>query len=264
MTSQNRADEVQTDVQTDVITALHSLLLSAPSVEEFLSQLAIVAAGILTPPASCGVTTHYDGRPRTIATSDERAALIDEGQYGTDEGPCLTTLRTGEVVEITDQDTDHRWEVYREQALERGVRCSLSMPLTVDDKTLGAMNLYVFDRSDAFDSAERQRAAVFAGQASTALALAIRSAQQTELAAQLEQALASRTVIDQAIGLLMGQQRCDADTAFALLRQHSQNNNRKLRDVAADLITRVSGRPPVGGRAFERSPDGSLSEPGDG
>jgi AmiR/NasT family two-component response regulator len=59
-------------------------------------------------------------------------------------------------------------------------------------------------------------------------------------------------VIDQALGILMAQQRCSADEAFALLRTHSQNNNRKLRDVAADLITRVTGQPPVLGRGFER------------
>ena len=69
----------------------------------------------------------------------------------------------------------------------------------------------------------------------------------------MEKALSSRTVIDQAIGILMGEQRCDAGTAFELLRTHSQNNNRKLRDVAIDLVTRVSGRPPVSGNGFQRS-----------
>jgi GAF domain-containing protein len=259
MTTEDRVDAPP----TDVVSSLHSLLLSGPSVEEFLIHLTAVAARVVSPPASCGVTTHYEGRPLTIATSDERAALIDEDQYGAGQGPCLAALRTGQVVEVTDQRTDHRWEAYREKALEKGVRSSLSLPLIVEDTTIGGLNLYVFDRPNAFDDDQRQRATVFAAQASTALALAIRSAQQTELAAQLEQALGSRTVIDQAIGLLMGQQRCDADTAFALLRKHSQNNNRKLRDVAAELITRVSGHPPVSGRTFEPPPGGSLSETAD-
>jgi ANTAR domain len=79
-----------------------------------------------------------------------------------------------------------------------------------------------------------------------------RYAAQAEDTAQLEQALSSRTVIDQALGILMAQQRCTSDDAFALLRAHPQNNNRKLHDVAADLITRVSGQPPGPGHNFHR------------
>ncbi len=61
-----------------------------------------------------------------------------------------------------------------------------------------------------------------------------------------------RSTIDQAIGVLMAQERCTADEAFALLRQHSQHNNRKLREVATDLIVRVSGHPPATPAAFRR------------
>ena len=241
---------------------LHSLLLSAPTVEEFLAQLARLAARVVEPPASCGILTRYDGAPRTIATSDERAALIDQQQYSNGDGPCLESLRTGQVVEVEDQRTDDRWGGYQEGATALGVKCSLSLPLTVDGQTTGAMNLYGYDRPHAFSASEKQSALTFAAQASTALTLALRFARQSEVTEQLEAALASRSVIDQAIGVLMAQQRCDAGTAFTLLRKHSQNNNRKLRDVAAELITRVSGRPPVQGQAFQRgSDDDSLSGP---
>lgn len=77
----------------------------------------------------------------------------------------------------------------------------------------------------------------------TKLVISLRDRDQ-ELAEQLQQALSSRSIIDQAIGVLMAQERCDAREAFELLRQHSQNNNRKLRDVAADVITRLTGHPP--------------------
>lgn len=80
----------------------------------------------------------------------------------------------------------------------------------------------------------------------------LRQDQQSALNQQLEEALTNRSVIDQAIGLLMGQQRCAAPEAFDLLRQNSQHNNRKLRDVAADLITRVTGMPPARGSSFVR------------
>jgi AmiR/NasT family two-component response regulator len=80
----------------------------------------------------------------------------------------------------------------------------------------------------------------------------VRHDRQAQTSAQLEEALSSRSVIDQALGILMAQQRCTAEKALTLLRSHSQNTNRKVRDVAADLIQRVSGSPPAPGTPFVR------------
>ena len=86
----------------------------------------------------------------------------------------------------------------------------------------------------------QQRVDVLAEQAGPVVALALRRAAQEKRNDQLTAALSSRTVIDQAIGVLMAQERCSAERAFDLLRQHSQNTNRKLRDVAAALVAEVS------------------------
>jgi GAF domain-containing protein len=227
----------------ELLGAVQNLLLNAPRVEEFLTDLAKLAADLVEPPASCGVTTSYDGQPRTVVSSDPRAAQVDEGQYAGGWGPCVHALATGEVVEIADQESDPRWPEYRVHAVALGVRSSLSLPLVVNAQVIGAMNLYDFDEPEAFDIQNRRRAETFAAQASTALALALRQVQDAELTEQLEQALATRSVIDQAVGILMAQQRCTADQAFALLRKHSQNNNLKLRTVAERMVAKVSGRP---------------------
>jgi GAF domain-containing protein len=251
----------QMTIATDgILTAFQTLLVSTPKVEDFLAEVAGLAANVVVPPASCGITTHYNGMPRTIATSDQRAALADEEQYGHGEGPCLESMDTGQVVAVDDQSSDQRWPAYRTAALDLGVQCSLSYPLSVQGESVGALNLYGFDRPHGFTEDDRRRAAGFASQAASAMAVAIRFSRTAETASQLEQALHSRSVIDQAIGVLMGQQRCDAEAAFALLRTHSQNNNRKLRDVAADIISRITGKPPIDSRAFGPSSEGSLSE----
>ena len=117
---------------------------------------------------------------------------------------------------------------------------------------MGAMNFYGFDRPEMFSGAERQPYEVFAGQAAGALQIAALRHRDAELVSQLESALSSRSVIDQAIGVLMAQQRCTAEQAFDLLRAHSQNSQRKIRDLAADMITRVSGQPPALGNPFSR------------
>jgi len=240
--------------QVDLVrtfSALQSVMLSAQGVEGFLAELTKVAAGVADPVASCGVTIRRDGQPTTVASSDERAERIDQAQYDSGRGPCLETLDTGAVRDVPDLAGETRWPEYRERALELGVHSSLSIPLTSGERHLGGLNLYG-SRPGNFAGVVRQHAEIFAVQAATALLLVLRSADQAEQSVQLEQALSSRTVIDQAIGILMAQQQCTAEEAFALLRAHSQNNNRKLRDVAADLITRVSGGAPAPGRRFDR------------
>nr|WP_246401026.1 GAF and ANTAR domain-containing protein [Jiangella mangrovi] len=239
-------------------------MLNAPKVEEFLTDLAKLAADLVEPPASCGITTSYDGQPRTVVSSDPRAAQVDEGQYTGGWGPCVHSLATGEVVEIADQESDPRWPEYRVHAVALGVRSSLSLPLVVNGDVIGAMNLYDFDEPEAFDIQNRRRAETFAAQASTALALALRQVHDAELTDQLEQALATRSVIDQAIGILMAQQRCSAETAFSMLRKHSQNNNLKLRTVAERMVAKVSGQAAQQPAPFRRRPTatGIESAPG--
>ena len=74
--------------------------------------------------------------------------------------------------------------------------------------------------------------------------MAVRIAERTAMSKHLQTALASRAVIDQALGIIMGQNRCTADKAFEVLRTASQNRNVKLRVIAAEMITAVSGQPP--------------------
>ena len=239
---------------SELVGSLPNLLLSTHDLNSFLEGVAVVASGVVEPPASCGITTRHEGQPTTVATSDTRAALVDQAQYDTGTGPCLEALATGRLVEVTDQEFDARWPAFAERSVGLGVRCSLSMPLTVGDQTLGSLNVYGFDRPREFGEEEKQRVEVFAAQASTALTLAMQRSEQQAAAQQLEQALQSRSVIDQAIGVLMAQEQCSTDQAFDLLRQHSQNTNRKLREVAVDVVTRLTGHPPVTPAPF-RKPD---------
>ena len=232
---------------------LQSLLLTTSDVGSFLTELARLAAQVIDPPASVGITIRREDQLYTVANSDERAAQVDEVQYDQGEGPCLETLRTGRVIEVADLAADDRWEGYRQHALDFGVRSSLSLPLTVDHSVVGALNVYGIG-VDILGHGERRTLEIFAAQATAALTLVLRQVQQAQISAQLEQALNSRTVIDQALGVLMAQQRCSAEEAFALLRAHSQHTNRKLRDVAAELIARVSGGPAAPGPTFRRPP----------
>ncbi|MFG3715227.1 GAF and ANTAR domain-containing protein [Micromonospora sp. NPDC049460] len=222
---------------------LLALLVDSPHVDVFLDQVVRVAAEVVTPAVACGLTVRRDGGVFTVAASDDLAAQADEIQYGADEGPCLQALRSGRAVEVVDLREDGRWCRYREHALRLGIVSSLSLPMTVDGGTVGALNLYGTDPA-AFDERARRQAVTFTDQATAALTVMLRQADQALLHRQLTDAMASRSVIDQALGVLMGQQRCTAAEAFALLRQASQHRNRKLRDVAAEIIKQVTGTSP--------------------
>ncbi len=222
---------------------LQDLVLATEDVEEFLHQLIGMAVSTIGGEISAGVTVARNGHPATVTSSDAAAARFDEVQYGHDEGPCLTAMRAGKIVLIDDLATDERFGSYRPHALALGVRSSLSLPLDGGANAVGALNLYS-RRTHAFGPAEQAEARRFADEASRALTLAVRFAHHIEITDQLKNALTSRAAIDQTIGIIMGQNRCDADTAFALLRTASQNRNVKLRVVAHEIIAAVSNGPP--------------------
>ena len=222
---------------------LLGLLVESPELDAVLGKIAQLAAKMVTPVAACGITVRRDGQPFSAATSNELAAQVDELQYDAGEGPCLEALSRGVVIEVDDLSQDERWNGYRPRALAHGVLSSLSLPLIVDGERLGALNLYSTSRA-TFNQAQRRQAEEFAAQCTAALTVSLRQMRQAQIQQQLAEAMVSSSVIDQAIGILMAQQRCTAADAFDLLRQASQHRNRKLRDIAADIITNVSGAPP--------------------
>ncbi|HEX5288841.1 MAG TPA: GAF domain-containing protein [Streptosporangiaceae bacterium] len=112
---------------------LQALLLSTAGIEDFLQKMADLAAGRVTDGLSCGITLRPNGRPLTVASSDELAAAVDEVQYGIDKGPCLHAMRTGELVSVPDTAGEPRWAGFEARAAAHGSgrRCrSRSSPTT--------------------------------------------------------------------------------------------------------------------------------------
>jgi AmiR/NasT family two-component response regulator len=115
----------------------------------------------------------------------------------------------------------------------------MSIPVPLQREVLAALNIYSVDR-DAFDDAAVELATTFAAYAGVALANMHLYAAQAQVAEQLQQAMQSRAVIEQAKGILMGQRRCTAQQAFDVLVRLSQDRNRKLRAVAEMLVAEAS------------------------
>jgi len=237
-------------IDTANLKDLHGALLSTQSVEQFLHEMAVMAARLVGGGLSCGMTMQPSGRPVTVACSDQLAARVDEVQYELDDGPCLHAMRDGSVVRIEDTTEKVRWPEFEAQAASHGIRSCLALPLNADGKPVGALNLYSRQAS-AFGAAEARRAENFAENASGALSLAMRLASHAALIKQLRSSLTSRTVIDQALGIIMAKEQCNQASAFAILRSASQNSNVKLRDIASAVVTSISGEPARSAPPFE-------------
>jgi GAF domain-containing protein len=178
----------------------------------------------------------------TAAFTGPLALHLDELQYEYGHGPCLAAARDAAVVTVSDMSTEVRWPDWTVRAVQAGALSSLSIGLPIQESVTGALNIYGV-KPNAFDDDAATLAQTFAGYAAVALANAHLYDTTATLAAQMQSAMESRAVIEQAKGIIMGERRCTADEAFAILAKISQDSNRKLRDVAAQIVNRVAQPP---------------------
>jgi GAF domain-containing protein len=225
------------------LTELAGLLMATSSFEDLMQAVADLAGRAVPAASTCGITLSENGHVITVASADPLARLLDEQQYEVDDGPCLEAIRSGRVVIADDLSIETRWDGYPAMAVAHGVRSVLSSPLLVNDAPIGALNLYALTEH-AFTPDSRSAAAQLTALAAATVTAAMRHYDESTLTDHLRTALSSRSVIDQAIGIIIGMQRCPPDTAFDILRPVSQNRNIPLRDVAADLVAKTIAPPP--------------------
>jgi transcriptional regulator with GAF, ATPase, and Fis domain len=220
------------------LLALTGLVLTQGDLPGMLSELCRVAVRAVPNAEGASVTTFNDGKPSALA-SDDWAKGFDELQYVEHEGPCLDAYRTGNAFRIRDLAAESRWPSYCPQAVERGARSMVSLPLAAEGQNVGALNLYAA-KPDAFDADIMSVAEIVAAHVGLAIQVGAALFGHRDLHEQLSEAIKSRGVIEQAKGILMGERRCSADEAFQILTRLSQDSNTKLRDVAAALVNKAT------------------------
>lgn len=224
------------------LTELAGLLMATSSFEDLMQSVADLAGRAVPAATTCGITLSEDGHVITVASADALARLLDEQQYEVLDGPCLEAIRAARVVVSEDLSVEKRWDGYPAMAVVHGVRSVLSSPLMVGSSPIGALNLYAV-AAGAFTPDSRVAAGQLTALAAATVTAAMRHFDETTLTDHLRSALSSRSVIDQAIGIIIGMQRCPPETAFDILRTVSQNRNIPLREVAADLVARTIAPP---------------------
>jgi transcriptional regulator with GAF, ATPase, and Fis domain len=230
---QVQADEL--DLQTS-LSNLAGLVTAAHGLHELLTQVAGFAAQAIPGADGAGVTLLGADRVEALAASAPFVSEIDNIQYEVlNEGPCITAARERRTVRSGSLGRDTLWPRFGPRVDRLGVHSVLSLPLLVTDQVVGAINVYAHDK-DVFDEHAAELGELFAAPAAVSVHNAQILAQALTLTAQLQAALTSRPVIDQAIGLLRGRSGGTAEEAFGRLRAISQKENVKVSAVAQRVV----------------------------
>jgi GAF domain-containing protein len=216
------------------VAALTQYFVGDATLGETLTRVAELTASAVPPADLVGITMMVQGQVGTYVFTHPEIPEIDRAQYEHGAGPCVDAFHSGETFLIRSTDTDPRWPAFCKVAREHGVRSTLSLPMIVN-RPLGAMNLYSY-ADDAFTEPHVAAGEGFAAQAAYLLANAQAYWDARSLSENLASAMQSRSVIEQAKGVIVNAQGTSPDEAFKILIAQSQHENVKLRDIAARIV----------------------------
>ncbi len=172
---------------------------------------------------------------RLVASSDETTRFLELFELRHHEGPCLECHRTRTALVNEPLGTSGRWPAFAAEARSKGFNLTHAFPMVRNGEVLGAVNVFAADPSPAAAEALSTARSMVAA-ASVGL-LQLRARNQVELVnGQLEQALASRVVIEQAKGMLAGRYDIEVDAAFDALRRYARSHETRIADVAARVV----------------------------
>ncbi|WP_146363685.1 ANTAR domain-containing protein [Arthrobacter yangruifuii] len=223
-----------------VVEELVAVLLAGSSTEVFLAEAAAAAARRLglPPPDGCSIAVSRRRRPVLAVCTSGLEGLNAGGEYGPGS-PGGVVLGGGPDVVVADLAASHRWTALS-GAADHGIRAFAAVALPLEGDR-GVLSCYA-GSAYAFGPAEMAAVHAVAAETAKALRLALLLDAQTNRAANLQSALESRTVVDLAAGIIMGQNGCSQQAAIDILRSVSNSRNIKIRNVAAGVVAAVSDR----------------------
>ena len=228
------------DARADALAALSRFLVTDLSVGETLHRIAAITIEAISGAEIAGMTMlGEDEQPTTAVYTDEGSPEIDTGQYESGRGPCLDAWRRKEIVRVDDMERGaEHYPEFAALALSHGVASTLSLPLVSGGTGIGALNLYARQR-DGFSPDDEVIGTELAATAAVVLANVAAYWTAFDLGQQMNEAMQSRAVIEQAKGMLMAQSPdLTPEQAFDMLRRASQRENVKLREIAERIVSR--------------------------
>lgn len=230
---------IRNDLLAETFVSLADTLVDDYDVVEVLHNLVHVCVRLLDISEAGLLLIDQRGSLQLVASSSEPMRLLELFQLQAEEGPCVDSVRTGEPVTIADVEAASiRWPRFAPAAVDAGFRSVHAVPLRLRSQTIGGLNL--FGAEARLLGGEDQRAAQALADVATIGILQQRSVHRASLVAeQLQAALTSRVIIEQGKGVLLGHAEVTLDEAFSALRNYARDNNRKISDVAQDVVRRI-------------------------
>jgi GAF domain-containing protein len=183
-----------------------------------------------------GVTMAEDGQLQFVTAVSPDSKEMELSQEDHQEGPCRDAYETGEVVRVSDVRLESaRWPHYSATAIAIGLAGVAGIPMRDGDEVIGALNIYSREPREWSDE-DIAVAVVLADVATSYVLNASKLHDQEQLSDQLQKALDSRVVIEQAKGITAHQKTIPVDQAYQLIRRHARNNNTSLRVVAEAIV----------------------------
>jgi transcriptional regulator with GAF, ATPase, and Fis domain len=235
--------QVAPDRLAEVFVEVADTLVADFDVIEFLQMItrrtcelvAVTAVGLLLDDGR--------GQLRLMAASDEKTRLLELFQLQHNEGPCLDAFTSGTpVVEADLAMAEHRWPTFAPRAAAAGLRSVHALPLRLRMTIIGALNLFG-DRAGALNAADVRVVQALADVATIGLLQEQAIRHGEVLTEQLQHALNSRVVIEQAKGAIARVRGVSVDEAFDLLRSYARNSNRKLVEISRLVVTEPDSVP---------------------
>jgi len=232
-----RGDVAREAVLAQAFVRLADTLASDFDVVDFLHGLSADSVEILRAEAAGVMLADPRGGLRLIASSDERMRLLELFELQGAQGPCLDAFSSGRAVQASAADSRARWPVFAMRACGEGFRVMCAVPLRLRTHVIGALNLFR-SRDEPFTGTELEIAQAMAEMAAIGLIQERALRERNLLTEQLQAALNSRVVIEQAKGMLAEYLTITVDDAFTLLRNYARDHNGKLSEIATDVVDR--------------------------
>jgi hypothetical protein len=206
---------------------------------EFLTLLAARCVELFDLGAAALLLADPQGGVSVAASSDDRAQLLELFELQHDEGPCLDSYRNAVAVRCDDLSADglDRWPAFTREARARGFESVYAVPMRLRQEVIGSLNLLGSARA-GLDAADLIVAQALADVATIGILQHRAAAEHQLLAEQLQYALTSRVLVEQAKGVVAEYARCDMDAAFTALRGYARNRNERLVEVARAVVER--------------------------
>jgi GAF domain-containing protein len=224
-----------------ILRILTAQLVVSDDLDDALGRLAETAAGLISGPASCGVTVIRPDGVTTAASSSGLPELLAKVQYETGDGPCMTAIRHREILVCQDLDREERWPGWTERAREQGVRGVLAAPVDIDDQVVGAVSIYA-EQPDRFPPDVELTTMLLAEHAGLLIAGVLDRSRMADRTAELTAALGDGEAVNRAIGIVMAQRGCPAEQALEVLTQASHTLRLPLAAVAERLVDTIASR----------------------